>query len=452
MTRPTLRKVRTALSSLPEELDRTYDEVLQRIRAQHPDDAVLALKVLGWIHHGVRPLGTRELQHALAVEHGDLQFDEGGIPEIDSVLSVCAGIVEVRENDTMGLVHYTAQEYLERRSIDCFPDAQTDIVTTCLTYLSFEEFAHGPSRNDKAFDDRTEACPLLQYASRYWIHHAHDTPEAEIRALALAFLKQDSKVASSMQASEVLGSRFTTHSQRFRHNVRGLWVAASNGLYDLTVALLEDAPSIEAEDYEGERPLHRAAINGHDDIMLLLLKHQANIHARSHSGATALHCAASHGHQQIVRILIDNGAVVGTCDKKGWTALHLAASHGHGDILELLLDHEADIHIKDGYGATALYRAAENGHHECTQLLVMRGALLDVKNDYDQTALHRAAELGHFAVAEILLEHGADCTIKDYYGFTPKYRADDTGHDDITRLISKYSTPSPLAQPTLEAN
>lgn len=442
MAKTTVRKVKAALSSLPEELDRTYDEVLQRIRAQDSDQAVLALRILGWIHHAARPLGTRELQHALAVEPGDSQFEESGIPDVGLVLSVCAGIVEVRENDTMGLVHYTAQEYLGRRSVDFFPDAQTDVATTCLTYVSFEEFAHGPSRSDEAFHDRRETCPLLQYASRFWIHHSRATSDAGTRALALEFLKQDSKVASSMQASEVLEPRFIRHSQRFRHNVRGLWVAASHGLYDLTVSLLHDAQSIEAADHEGERPLHRAAINGHDSITLLLLKHQANIHAQTHSGATALHCAASHGHQQIVRILIEKGAVVGTCDKRGWTALHMAASHGHQDILELLLEHGAEIQVKDGYGATALYRAAENGHHECTQLLVERGALLDVKNDYDQTALHRAAELGHFASAEILLEHGADYTSKDYYGWTPKYRANDTGHDDIVRLISKFSTPT----------
>ncbi|CAD6563814.1 MAG: hypothetical protein ASARMPREDX12_000073 [Alectoria sarmentosa] len=443
----TLRKVKAALRSLPEELDRTYEQVLQRIQAQDPDRVGLALKVLGWIHHAARPLGTRELQHALAVESGDSQFDEDGIPDIGLVLSVCAGIVEVRENNTMGLVHYTAQEYLKRRAVDLFPDAQMEIATTCLIYLSFDEFAQGPSPNDKAFDDRMELCPLLPYASRYWVRHARGNLEAGIKALALAFLKQDSKVASSTQVSEAFESRHPMYSQRFRHNVRGLWFAASNGLYDLTVALLEDAASIEAEDFEGERSLHRAAINGHYDITLLLLEHQANVHAMSHSGATALHYAATHGHQQIVRLLTEKGAVVGACDKKGWTALHLAASNGHRDISELLLDRGADIQSKDGYGATALYRAAEKGHYECTLLLVERGAHLDVKNDYDQTALHRAAENGHLPAAEILLEHGADCTIKDFYGWTPKYRAADMGHDDIVRLILKF-LPRPLAQPT----
>ncbi len=450
MARPTLRKVKAALSSLPEELDRTYDDVLQRIRVQNPDNAVLALKVLSWVHHGARPLGTRDLRHALAVEPGDSQFDEDGIPDIDLVLSVCAGIVEVRENNTMGLVHYTAQEYLNRRSVDFFPNAQTELATTCLTYLSFDEFAQGPSPNDNDFDHRMEIRPLLQYASRYWVHHARDSEEVEIKALALTFLKQESKVASSVQASEVLESRITAHSQRFRHNVQGLWVAASNGLYDLTVALLEDSTLVETADSDGERPLHRAAINGHDDIIVLLLKHQADIHAECHSGATALHCAASRGHQQIVRLLIEKGAAVGTRNKRGWTALHLAASNGHRDLLALLLDQGAGIEVKDGYGATALYRAAENGHPECTQLLVEHGAQLDAKNDYDQTALHRAAEIGHFDAAKILLEHGADCTIKDYYGWTPKYRADDMGHDDVARLIL---TCSPLrAMPTLETN
>lgn len=436
----TLRKMKAALSSLPEELDRTYDQVLQRIHAQGTDHAMLALKVLGWIRYAARPLGTRELQHAMAVEPGDSQFDEDGIPDIGLVLSVCAGVVAVRENDTVGLVHYTAQEYLERRSLDIFPDTQAEIAKICLTYLSFEEFAQGPSPNDIAFEDRVEAFPLLQYASLYWVRHVGNTAEAGIKNLALQFLKEGAKVASSVQASEVtIGSRVTMRSQRFRRNVQGLWVAASNGLYDLTLALLQDAGSIGTEDSEGERPLHQAASNGHEDVTLLMIEHQADIHAQSRSGATASHCAAAGGHQQIVSLLLDNGAVVDTRDERGWAPLHSAASNGHRGVAKLLLDRGADIRARDGYGGTALYRAAEKGHHECVRLLVERGACLDAKNNYDQTALHRAAEDGHFAVAEILLSHGADSSIKDYYGWTPRYRALDMGHDDIARLISPPS-------------
>ncbi|KAM0804719.1 hypothetical protein BDR22DRAFT_799687 [Usnea florida] len=398
LAKTTLRKMKKALGTLPEELDRTYDQVMQRIQAQTTDHAVLALKVLGWIHHAARPLSTLELQHALAVEPGDAQFDEDGIPDVSLVLS-----------------------YLERRWVDFFSDAQTETARICVTYLSFDEFARGPSPDDGSFDARIKDFPLLQYTSQCWIRHTRDTSEVEVKALALNFLKQEAKVASFVQASEASESRVTdharvtNHSQRFRRNVQGLWVAASNGLHDLTVTLLEDSESIEAEDSEGERPLHRAAMNGHYDIILLLVEHHANIHAESHSGATALHYAASNGHEMIVRLLIDKGAVLET--------------------------------QKDGYEATALYRAAEAGHHECVQLLIDRGAQVDIRNYYDQTALHRAADVGYLSVAEILLEHGADCTIKDYYGFTPRYRALDMSHYDVADLISKFSPP-PLAHST----
>ena len=447
VAKTTLRKVKAALSSLPEELDRTYDQVLQRIHAQGTDHAALALKVLGWMRYAARPLSTRELQHAVAVEPDDAQFDEDGIPDISLVLAVCAGIVTVRGKSIIGLVHYTAQEYLERRSLELFPTSQTEIARTCLTYLTFEEFAQGPSPNDKAFDDRMEAFPLLKYASLYWIRHTRS--ETGMKTSVLAFLNQDAKVASSVQASQVLESRMTMRSQKFRRNVRGLWIAASNGLYDTAAALLGDAASIETEDSEGERPLHRSASNGHGDVTLLLIEHQADIHAQSYSGATALHCAASHGHYQIVQLLIDKGAIVETRDKRSWTPLHLAASNGHRDISKLLLDHGADIQVKDGYGASALYRAAENGHHGCVQLLVGQGAHLDAKNIFDQTALHRAADVGHMSVAEILLEHGADYTIKDFYGYTPRYRALAMSHQDLARLILKFSPPRP-AKSTLQ--
>ena len=445
MAKTTLRKVKSALSSLPEELDRTYDQVLQRIREQGTDHAVLALKVLGWIRYAARPLQTRELQQAVAVEPNDAYFDEDGIPEISLVLSVCAGIVTVRENGTMGLVHYTAQEYLERRSLELFPNAQPEIANTCLTYLAFEEFAQGPSPDDKAYGERMEAFPLLQYASRYWTGHARQSPEAGFKALALAFLKQEAKVASSVQVLEVHRSRFPTRSQKYRRNVRGLWVATSNGLYDLTVALLKDAASVETEDSEGERPLHRAASNGHCDLTRLLIEHQANIHAQTHSGATALHCAAANGHHQIAEFLMDKGATIGTRDKRKWPPLHMAASNGHAESARLLLDRGADIQATDRYGGSALYRASENGHLGCVRLLVERGAWLDLRNDYDQTALHRAAEVGHVAVAETLLERGADWTIKDYYGWTPRYRALDMGHEDIAKLIVRFSTAPTVA-------
>lgn len=68
------------------------------------------------------PLTTPELQHALAVEAGDVELGEDNIQEIEEVVSVCAGLVTVDEqSDIIRLVHYTTQEYFERTQTRWFP-------------------------------------------------------------------------------------------------------------------------------------------------------------------------------------------------------------------------------------------------------------------------------------------------------------------------------------------
>src|SRR5258708_5401140 len=141
MTKTSLRDIKRALNALPEGLGATYDESMKRIQTQNAEYTALAKKVLYWIIYAVRPLTTTEIRHALAVEPDDTYLDEDGLPDEDLLVSVCAGLVTIQpESDTMSLIHYTTQEYFERRGAKLFPDAQTEIATSCLTYLLFDVF------------------------------------------------------------------------------------------------------------------------------------------------------------------------------------------------------------------------------------------------------------------------------------------------------------------------
>jgi hypothetical protein len=73
------KAIRKALKTLPEGLHGTYDEVMRRIESQNDDDKQLVKQVLCWIFHALRPLILGKLQHALAVEPGELELDEGNI-------------------------------------------------------------------------------------------------------------------------------------------------------------------------------------------------------------------------------------------------------------------------------------------------------------------------------------------------------------------------------------
>ncbi len=56
----------------------------------------------------------RELQYAIAVEIGESELDEENLPDIEDIISVCAGLVTIDEQSgVIRLVHYTTQEYFE---------------------------------------------------------------------------------------------------------------------------------------------------------------------------------------------------------------------------------------------------------------------------------------------------------------------------------------------------
>ena len=95
------------------------------------------------------------------------ELDEDNIPEIEDMVSVCAGLVTVdKESGIIRLIHYTTQEYFERTQASWFPNAQTDIAKTCVTYLSFDTFETGFCRTDEKFEARLQWNPLYDYAAR----------------------------------------------------------------------------------------------------------------------------------------------------------------------------------------------------------------------------------------------------------------------------------------------
>ncbi|KAJ7836853.1 hypothetical protein B0H13DRAFT_1490074, partial [Mycena leptocephala] len=118
-----------------------YKEVMQRINQQSEDDKKVAHSALAWISNAKRLLRVSELREALAVEQGTSGLDPENLLNMTIVLSVCAGLVVIDPaEDVVRLVHYTTEDYLNHTQEIHFPTAQTDITTTCITYLSFKVF------------------------------------------------------------------------------------------------------------------------------------------------------------------------------------------------------------------------------------------------------------------------------------------------------------------------
>jgi hypothetical protein len=153
-------------------LDDAYDKAIKQIDEQLPGDCLLARRAISWITNAQRPLTTKELRYALSIEPGDKSLDSDDIYDIESVISLCAGLVTIdEESDVIRLVHYTTQEYFERKRLEWNLNARKEIASTCLTYLAFDTFQCGYCRSDKDFEERIEKNVFLDYAARYWAEH-----------------------------------------------------------------------------------------------------------------------------------------------------------------------------------------------------------------------------------------------------------------------------------------
>lgn len=96
------REVRRALENLPEGLNSTYEEAMERVRGQNEDDRMLAQRVLAWIANAKGPLSAVELQHALAIDSDMTTLEDEDLDDIEILVSVCAGLVVV--DDESGII------------------------------------------------------------------------------------------------------------------------------------------------------------------------------------------------------------------------------------------------------------------------------------------------------------------------------------------------------------
>ncbi|KAH7019659.1 hypothetical protein EDB80DRAFT_525112, partial [Ilyonectria destructans] len=172
----TLRNALAALPTGSSAYDVAYLDAMERIERQCLDHRVLAKDVLAWLTFAKRPLQVAELRTAVVVQETDSNLDEESLIDIEDMVSVCAGLVTVDErSQTVSLIHYTTQEYLERTQATWRPDADAAIATSCLTYLLFPvfdaEFLELDEDSPGKKTDR-QLYPLLDYSKEYGALHA----------------------------------------------------------------------------------------------------------------------------------------------------------------------------------------------------------------------------------------------------------------------------------------
>ncbi|KAJ5523286.1 ankyrin [Penicillium frequentans] len=435
-TKTTLKQIKETLRSLsggPDAYTQAYDDAKRRIEGQDSDASKLAMNVLMWITCANRRMSIREVQEALAVEKGQNFLDKENITNYKLIVSVCAGLVAVdEERQVIRLVHYTTQDYLEKKHYAWFPDAELRLAIVCVTYLSFDIFEEGFCKSDEEYEARLKQNPLYDYAARNWGHHAREA-ESDTRNLVHAFFMNEARVSASFQALAASSIRFLGYSSKSARMVTGLHLAAWFGLTEAAKSLFQYRVEIDFEDNIEQAPLSLAAENGHGTVVELLLEKGANLNAKDHGDRTPLFHAAKNGHTSVVKLLLEWGAFDSSDEDTSRGPLFIAASNGHEDTVKLLLERGADLHLRDKDGRTPLFWAAKHGKDGVMKLLLEKGADLHLRDKDGRTPLFwaTASDSG----IKLLLERGADFHLRDKFGRTPLFWAAKYGQDGVMKLL-----------------
>ncbi|KAH4217774.1 hypothetical protein HBH70_194640 [Parastagonospora nodorum] len=429
LDKDTKKKVKSTLEHLSggtEALKKAYDGAIERIDGQLPGKTARAKSVLSWISYAARPLTTGELCHALAVELDEEELDEDNIPDIEEIVSVCAGLVTVdEESNVIRLVHYTTQDYLKGIREKWNPSAQHDIASTCIAYLCFKTFRSGSCASDAEFETRLEENIFLNYSARYWVEHAGIVQE-EVYGLAMRLLQDKNLVACAVQTKSMPGYKYPRYSQDFRKQMTGLHLAASSGLLHLCEGLLswtvkEKVLPVDSKDSNGQTPLSLAAARGHEAVVKVLVKREdVKADSKDNNGRTPLWWAAGGGHEAVVKVLVERDDVEADLkDNNSHTPLLWAAFRGHEAIVKMLVEREdVKADLKDSNSRTLLLLAAERGYEAVVKVLVEQNDVeADLKDYRGRTLLWWAAARGYEAVVKVLVEQDdVEADLKDYRG------------------------------------
>lgn len=308
----TVKALRTALARLPtgsDAYDVAYQNAMERIEGQVKTQAKLAKDILAWITLARSPLKTTDLQYALAVELDEPELDEDNLPDIDEMISTCAGLVTVdKESNVIRLVHYTTQEYFQRTRDRWFSVTDDYIAAICCTYFSYSIPSEVSYVSITTFRKLVRQIPFLPYAVQHWAYHASKITTSSEQVTRFLHSSKDSLLDGRYFFHPFNGTPpayLQLSTIRIPQKYEPLHLAAYHGIEYATRSFLAEVDP-NAKDQYDSTPLHYATMNGHIQVVKMLLECQGiDADWPDYRTMTPLSFAAETGHEEIVRMLLE---------------------------------------------------------------------------------------------------------------------------------------------------
>lgn len=500
------RKVREALGKLSagdEGLQNAYRSAVTRIDGQLSGLRGIARQVIAWTTLARSPLSIRELQHALALDSDDDEFDEDSITPADMITSACAGLVI---NDTAAnlvrFVHYSTQEFFQEFVPQWIPEAKEILAKTCLAYTSLSvgvlaaacrhprgpritvtsesetqtpickilvngeeledlednaEEAHGLSVDDEIidhhFDETFEDLPLMKYAAKNAGWHANQDPGRSWHQTAMTLLCDQTRCF--LLLTLISDDWYYLQKHEFEKCDRadgsswGMKIAVRYGFADMIDPLARHGVPVFPKNGEEAPPLNDAIQSGQVEIVKRLTSAGAVREAMNGPATWSnplIIAASTCTDSEILRVLLTCESVdvnFQTPQTKN-TSLMITSGRGSIGMTKLLLEaHGIDVNCKNNEKDTAMGLAAKNGHTEVLKMLLQtEGILTTEKNNDGRTPLALAAQAGHAEIVEILFSRDGLhlSSLADTYNLqASSAHGSSEAHEEALRLL--FRTP-----------
>ena len=455
------RLVEAALDDLPRGLDDTYARIVERIDGQQGYMRELVLNCFSWVFYAQRPLGTVDLQHALATKSGCKDLADLDLDEVDVILEACGNLL-VEESSVIRPIHFSVQEFftnpprgvLQGSILEKIAEPSSMHESLARIYLQYVQFgvSNHPSPNGIDLWYHLFKTPFARYAAQCFDSHILNCKDftKDILDLLEELLRRDgSFLAAILQirylrdttyllekpmdfdptsfpvsASTIiygthlydipyLRARWATHDlPRY-----ALHSASSVGLSSVVERLLTQGCDVDEMNGRGVRPIHFAARGGHLPIVELFMSRGADVNTQGGDFGSVLQAASFGGRDSIVELLTSRGADVNAQGGFYGNALQAASVQGYNSIIELLISGGADINTQGGYYGNALQAASAQRHKSTVELLINRSADINAQGGYYGNALQAASAWGCYNIIELLISKGTDINAQGgYYG------------------------------------
>ncbi|KFY94925.1 hypothetical protein V498_03651 [Pseudogymnoascus sp. VKM F-4517 (FW-2822)] len=464
-----LSQLRHALTTLPQTLDATYDQILCAI---NEEDSEYAARILRWLAFSSRPLMVEEISEVVAIDTTrDPMFNQEEVLEDPlDVLDICSSLITITTIDSgsegekpflntrftfwpsgkmVELAHYSVKEYLiSTRSRQNRPEKYSIQEISCNEFLAKSCLGY-LLRFDKCdlldlYD--IEGCCLATYAAEWWTTHAQEAGQTggELSHQIMSFFTNKTGAylnwvklldaddpwelpdftrtledvatplyfASLYDMTDIVeqllaaGADVNAQGELFGNALQ----AASLGGYTKTIKVLLNAGAdFDAQGGRFGTALQAASVQGHNNAVEMLLSKGANVNAQGGDYGNALGAASYYGHDKTVRVLLSKGADVDAqCGEEYGNALLAASLGGHNKVVELLLSKGVNVNAQGGRYNNALQAASAGHHSEIIEMLLIKGANVNAQGGYYGNALQAASYSGHNKIIEVLLSKGAD--------------------------------------------